>query len=49
MSQHYSDPTRESDKYALPDTEVFYAEDGELDQDDRDGRRLDRQMGREPG
>ena len=37
MSQHYSDPTRESDKYALPDTEVFYAEDGELDLYDRDG------------
>ena len=24
MSQHYSDPERESDPYALPDIEVFY-------------------------
>ncbi len=23
MSQHYSDPTRETDKYALPDVEVW--------------------------
>jgi len=25
MSQHYSDPRRESDPYALPDVEVFYS------------------------
>lgn len=24
MSQHYSDPSRESDPYALPNIEVFY-------------------------
>jgi hypothetical protein len=24
MSQHYSDETRETDPYALPDVEVFY-------------------------
>jgi hypothetical protein len=24
MSQHYSDPSRESETYALPDVEVFY-------------------------
>lgn len=24
MSQHYSDPERENDTYALPDVEVFY-------------------------
>jgi hypothetical protein len=24
MSQHYSDPTREHDKWTLPDVEVFY-------------------------
>lgn len=24
MSQHYSDPSRETDPYALPDVEVFY-------------------------
>jgi len=34
MSQHYSDPARETDPHALPDTEVFHsdeypAEDGE--------------------
>lgn len=26
MSQHYSDPSRESDPHALPDVEVFYVE-----------------------
>lgn len=25
MSQHYSDPARESDPYALPDLEVYYS------------------------
>jgi len=24
MSQHYSDPSRESDPYALPDLEIFW-------------------------
>lgn len=28
--QTYSDPTRESDPYALPDVEVFYLETGEM-------------------
>jgi hypothetical protein len=31
MSQHYSDPKRESNPYALPDCEVFYASDNELE------------------
>ena len=30
MSRYYSDPARESDTYALPDVEVFYAAEGEL-------------------
>ena len=30
MSQHYSDPSRESDPYALPDVVVFYADEGDL-------------------
>ncbi len=30
MSYFHSDPTRESDPYALPDLEVFYARKGEL-------------------
>lgn len=28
--QAYSNPKREGDKWALPDIEVFYAEEGEL-------------------
>lgn len=27
MTQHYSDPDRETDPHALPDLEVFYADD----------------------
>ena len=27
MAQHYSDPTRATDPYALPDLEVFYRTD----------------------
>jgi hypothetical protein len=27
MSQHYSDPGRANDPHALPDIEVFYADD----------------------
>ena len=30
MSQYYSDPEREDDPHALPDVEVFYADEGEL-------------------
>ncbi len=30
MSQFYSDPSRETDTYALPDCEVFYVKAGEL-------------------
>lgn len=36
MSQHYSDPKRESDPYALPDVEVFQLtarEAAEMDED----------------
>jgi hypothetical protein len=32
MSQHYSDPTRESDPHALPDVETFYMSPSELAQ-----------------
>lgn len=31
MSQHYSDPARESDPHALPNVEVFYYDDGATD------------------
>ncbi len=40
MTQFYSDPTRESDTYALPDCEVFYrtlAENTEFGTCDGDG------------
>jgi hypothetical protein len=30
MTQAYSDPSRADDPYALPDVEVFYADEGEL-------------------
>jgi hypothetical protein len=33
MTQHYSDPTRESDPHALPDVEVFY-HDGTYEEGD---------------
>jgi hypothetical protein len=31
MAQFYSDPERENDAWALPDVEVFYAWEGELE------------------
>lgn len=31
MSQHYSDPSRENDPYALPDVEVFKVYKDDLD------------------
>ena len=31
MSMHYTDPTRESNPYALPDVEVFYIDSFEDD------------------
>jgi hypothetical protein len=31
MSYFYSDPSRENERNALPDTEVFYADAGDLD------------------
>ena len=34
--QAYSDPRRESDPFALPNVEVFYATDGELQSSDMD-------------
>lgn len=34
MSQHYSNPDREDEPNALPDVEVFYAEEGELGGDE---------------
>lgn len=33
MSQQYSNPRGESDPWTLPDVEVFYARDGELERD----------------
>lgn len=36
MSQFYTDPTRESDPHALPDAEVFYMSQAEIDQVYRD-------------
>lgn len=30
MSQAYSNPAREADKFALPDIEVFYADAGDF-------------------
>lgn len=33
--QAYSNPDRESDPYALPDLEIFYARAGELEWDDQ--------------
>lgn len=32
MTQAYSDPTREDEPTALPDVEVWYAEEGELNE-----------------
>ncbi len=31
MAQVYSDPSRESDKWSLPDVEVFYLSESDLD------------------
>ena len=31
--KYYTDPSRESDPYSLPDLEVFYADAGELGQE----------------
>lgn len=31
MARYYSDPSRESDTWSLPNLEVFYAEAGELE------------------
>jgi len=39
MGQHYSNPTREADPYALPDVETFYLECGE--QVDEEGTPLE--------
>ena len=32
MAQHYSDPKRETDPHALHDIEVFWADEGELEE-----------------
>lgn len=34
MAQYYSDPSREKEPYALPDLEVFWAEENELGEND---------------
>ena len=36
MSQHYSEPSRESDAYALPDIETFYMDIRDFQDADRD-------------
>ena len=36
MSQHYSEPERENDKWSLPDLETFYMESGEFTNADPD-------------
>jgi hypothetical protein len=36
MTQHYSDPSRETEPHALPDIEVFYLNQNDIDQDYRD-------------
>lgn len=36
MSQYYSDPSREHDKWSLPDLEVFYVKAGQWDDSDGD-------------
>ena len=36
MSQHYSDPTREEDPYALPNVEVFYMDAEDFSDADAD-------------
>ncbi len=41
MAQHYSDPRREADPYALPDIEVWYSERGALWQNDDTGELCD--------
>lgn len=50
MAQHYSDPTRADDTYALPNIETFYLSPGEIeayelrtndDDDDDDGEPLE--------
>ena len=38
MGQFYTDPSRENDPHALPDAEVFYAEEGELQDEDAHAR-----------
>ena len=37
MSQQYSDTTRADEQSALPDVEVFYMSQGEIDDLERDG------------
>ena len=37
MSQHYSDAARADEQYALPDVEVFYLSQGEIDDLASDG------------
>jgi len=41
MSQHYSDPERESDPHALPDVEIFYRTETEIANDARLNGKLD--------
>ena len=43
MSQQYSDPARADEQYALPDVEVFYVSQGEIDDLERDGEETELQ------
>jgi hypothetical protein len=40
MAQFYSNPARESEPYALPDCEVFYAEAGEWREEETNERNV---------
>jgi hypothetical protein len=43
MTQFYTDPSRETDTYALPNAEVFYSEHGDLEFEDCDDGELQEQ------
>lgn len=41
MSRYYSDPSREDDKWSLPDVEVFYVSKTGTPWEDSEGNRLE--------
>jgi len=40
MAQHYSDPSREDDKYSLPNVETYYVDADDVDFVDEEGNQL---------